>query len=66
MVRALWLCGFTGGFLMIAPKLRESLLESGISGVAFVQSHSPFSYVVLGIVALGGLAVTVASGSAPR
>ena len=66
MVRALGLCGFTGGFLMIAPKLRENLFDAGMGGVAFVQSHSPYSYVVLGVVALGGLTVTLASGSAPR
>lgn len=50
------LVGLGGGFLMISPPLRESLMDVAGRGQQIVQAYQPFSYVGLGavlIVALG-------------
>ena len=66
MTRALGLFGFTGGFLVVSPGLRQSLIDAATTSLAFVHSHSPYSYVGLAIVAMGGVTLTLASGSSPR
>jgi hypothetical protein len=66
MARALGLFGFTGGFLVISPELRQTLVDLANSGMIFVQSHSPYSYAGIALVAFGGVTVTVVSGSRLR
>ena len=66
MARALGLFGFTGGFLVISPQLRQALVDLASGGVSFVQNHSPYSYVGIALVAFGGVTVTLVSGSSPR
>ena len=66
MARALGLFGFTGGFLVIPPQLRQTLVDVAYSSMAFVQSHSPYSYVGIVLLALGGVTVTLVSGSSLR
>lgn len=63
MARVLGLFGFTGGFLVISPQLRQALVDLAGSGATFVQNHSPYSYVGLALVAFGGVTVTLVSGS---
>ncbi len=66
MARALGLCGFTGGFLIISPNLRETLLDALTRGFGLVQQYSPYSYVGLVLLAFGGVTVTLVSGSSAR
>lgn len=66
MARALSLFGFTGGFLMISPQLRQTLLQSAWTSAGFVQNYSPYSYIGIALVVLGGVALMLASGSAAR
>lgn len=66
MARALGLFGFTGGFLVISPQLRQVLVDLANGSAAFVQSHSPYSYVGLALLAFGGVTVTLVSGSTLR
>ena len=66
MARALSLFGFTGGFLVISPQLRQSLVDLANSSAGFVQNHSPYSYVGIALLAFGGVTVTLVSGSSLR
>ena len=66
MARVLGLFGFTGGFLIISPQLRQTLLDAAGSSLAFVQSHSPYSYVGIVLLAFGGITITLVTGSSPR
>ena len=66
MARVLGLFGFTGGFLIISPQLRQTLLDAAGSGLAFVQSHGPYSYIGIALLAFGGVTITLVTGSSPR
>ena len=66
MARALGMFGFTGGFLIISPQLRQTLIDAANSSLTFVQNHSPYSYVGIVLLAFGGVTVTLVSGSNPR
>jgi len=49
MARAISLFGFSGGFLMLSPKLRQSLADSMQGGVQSLDQNSPWSYVGVGV-----------------
>ncbi|HEY2018763.1 MAG TPA: hypothetical protein VGH38_34900 [Bryobacteraceae bacterium] len=66
MVRALCLFGMTGGFLVISPKLRDSVLETFSQAATGMAEHSPYSYVALGVVVLLILMFVISRGSAVR
>jgi hypothetical protein len=66
MARALGIFGFTGGFLVISPALRQTLVEASSSGLAFIHNYSPYSYIGLVAVGMGAVALTLVSGSSPR
>ena len=66
MVRILALFGLATGFLIISPKLRDGVLDTFASGVQGVQHYSPYSYVVLAMVAVGSFMVSLKRGSQPR
>lgn len=66
MARALGLFGFTGGFLIISPNLRQMVLDAFGNSLSFVQNYSPFSYVGIVVVVFGLVTVTLVSGSRPR
>ncbi len=66
MARVLGLFGFTGGVLIISPQLRQTLMEAAGSSLSFVQSHSPYSYIGLVVLAFGGVTITLVTGSSPR
>jgi len=66
MARFLGICGFTGGFLLISPQLRQALIDRAFESVALLHQYSPFSYGVLALVAFGGVSLAVMSGSKPR
>jgi hypothetical protein len=58
--------GFTGGFLIISPQFRQTLMDAAASSLTFVQNYSPYSYVGIVLLAFGGVTVTLVSGSSPR
>ena len=66
MARVLGLFGFTGGFLVVSPGLRQSLIDAVSIGSSFIQSHGPYSYIGLGVVGMGAVTLILASGSNPR
>lgn len=66
MTRALGLCGFAGVFLLISPQLREAVVDRAGSSITLMHQYSPYSYVGLVLVILGGATVTLVSGSTPR
>ncbi len=66
MTRVLGLFGFTGGFLVISPALRETLMNIANTTMGLVHQYSPYSYVGIVLVAFGGVTLTLVSGSSAR
>lgn len=66
MSRAISLIGFGGIFLMISPKIRESLAECFQSGANRLDQHSPWSYVAVCVALLLGFMIFMSRASAPR
>lgn len=66
MARALGWFGFTGGFLIISPNLRQMLLDAFQSGLGLVQQYTPYSYLAIVLAVFGGVSLTLVSGSKPR
>jgi hypothetical protein len=66
MIRAVGLFGLGGGFLMISPKLRETLYESASAVVASMERYSPYSYIGAGVGLMCLLMLTLYKASAPR
>jgi hypothetical protein len=66
MLRTLALFGLATGFLSISPDLRNGVMGALGSAVQSIEHYSPYSYVTLGIVALGSFMVSLKRGSQPR
>jgi hypothetical protein len=66
MIRGISLTGMAGGFLLISPSLRQDLADAGTQSLAYLNAHSPFSYVAAAVAAIGMLALLVRSAEAPR
>ena len=66
MLRAFSLLGMTGGFLIISPGLRETILTGFAQAAAGLDRYSPYSYIIVAIALLGGLMIAFARSSAPR
>ena len=66
MLRILGLFGFTGGFLVISPAMRNAILDIGAMVGNFVQDHSPYSYVAAAILVFGGITLTLLTGQQAR
>jgi hypothetical protein len=58
--------GMAGGFLWLSPSLRESLGDVALQSLAFLDAHSPLSYLAVGAAALATLFMLVRSVEAPR
>jgi hypothetical protein len=56
MLRAISLLGMAGGFLLISPSLRGSVLSGLGQATLEMSKYSPYSYIVLAL-ALGTAAV---------
>jgi hypothetical protein len=68
MARILGVFGFTGGFLMISPDLRQGLLAGIHFADSFLQNYSPYSYLAVAVIVLirqKNSWVTSGSGSLP-
>lgn len=66
MVRALSLFTMAGGFLMISHNLRDSLLGGFAQAGVTMDQHSPYSYIALGVSAVGALMIFLNKASQPR
>ena len=66
MIRVLAMMGLGGGFLVISPPFRMTVLNGIGSAVNTLNYYSPLSYIALGIVLIGGAAFSVYSPPRPR
>ena len=66
MIRILALFGMAAGFLMISPKLRDTVFSAFSSSVQGLDQYSPYSYVALAVVVLSTFVVSLKRGSQPR
>ena len=66
MIRALSLSAMTGTFLMISPKLRESVAGGYNQAGLTLEQNSPYSYIILGVVVIIGLMILVSRSAQPR
>jgi hypothetical protein len=66
MTRAIGMMGMGGLFLLISPKLRDSLMGGLASGIIGMDKYSPYSYVGLVALTLVALMFYVSRASAPR
>jgi hypothetical protein len=58
--------GLGGGFLLISPTLRSSVMEDINAGFSFMEVHSPYSYVGAGVAGLAMVLMMLVRGSRPR
>jgi hypothetical protein len=56
----------TGGFLIVSPGLRGTLLNAFAQAAAGLDKYSPFSYAGVALALAGGLLAAFSKGSAPR
>ena len=66
MLKALGAFGLGAVFLLISAELRSSLAEEIDAILNYLSSHSPASYIVLGLAGLGGAMVWVYRAAQPR
>jgi len=57
MIRFLGMISMGGGFLMISPSLRGTAMQGFSFVVTLIDHSSPYSYVLLGLALLCGLAL---------
>jgi hypothetical protein len=66
MLRALGIFGLLGGFLIISPAFRETLMGDLASGLDRMAQNSPWSYVGAGVLTLVLLMVYMYRTAQPR
>jgi hypothetical protein len=66
MARLLGLFGFTGGFLVISPEMRQTLWKGFHLADIFLQNHSPYSYLGVVVLVFGGVTMTLLAGQKPH
>lgn len=66
MARFLGLFVFGAAFLFISPSLRGSAMDGLGALAAYTSDYSPYSYIVLGILVLGGITLTLRTGQTAR
>jgi len=66
MIRVLAMMGLAGGFLAISQPFRMTVLNGIGSAVNTLNQYSPLSYIALGIVLLGGAALSMHSTARPH
>jgi hypothetical protein len=60
------LFGLGGGFLIISPELRDSVMDVGARGQQLLQANQPYSYVGVGAVVVVALGIYMYRCSQPR
>jgi len=66
MLRALSMFALGGGFLMISPKLRLTLMDNLNTGVISMDAHAPYSYAGLVMLILLCFFFSLSRGAQPR
>jgi len=66
MIRFFAVIAFGAVFVIISPPLRLQLMGSLETAVGSMEQHSPYSYVGLGVLAIGGFIVSLSRSAAPR
>ncbi len=66
MLRALALTGMGGGFMVISPSFRMTVLTGIGAAVNALNNYSPFSYIAVGLLLLCGAAYSVYAPARPR
>jgi hypothetical protein len=66
MVRAFAMFGLGGIFLLISPKLRDSVQLAIGSLYTGMQVYAPFSYVAFGLLVIGAVVTSFYRGAQPR
>lgn len=55
MIRMIGLIGMAGGFLVISPGMRQTGLNGGLKLAAYLDSHSPYSYIAVTLAMVGAM-----------
>jgi len=66
MIRTIGLLGMAGGFVMISPNLRVEAGDALLQSAAYLNAHSPYSYLLFAGVAVAILTLLARSATAPR
>jgi len=66
MIRMIGLIGMAGGFFVISPGMRQAGLENGLKMAAYLDSHSPYSYVVVTMAMVGAMVLLARSAKVRR
>lgn len=66
MARLLAVGGFSGGFLVISPGLRQTVLDGIGFATHLIQQYSPWSYAAVVVAIFGGITVTLLTGQNGR
>ena len=66
MTRTIALFGLGILFLIISSKLRDTFFGVLAGGVHGLEYYAPYSYVALGVVAVGSFMLSVSRSSQPR
>lgn len=61
MIRTIGLIGMAGGFLVISAPMRQAALQTGLGMAAYLDSHSPYSYVVVTAAIVGTMVLLARS-----
>lgn len=57
---------FAGGFLVISSSFRGWVMDAFNALVTYTGAYSPYSYVVMALIALAGITLTLRTGQAAR
>jgi len=49
------LIGMAGGFLVISPGMRQTGLDGGLKLATYLDSHSPYSYILVTMAMVGAM-----------
>ncbi len=66
MIRAIGIFGFAGGFVLLSPALRDALGQAALQSTAYLNAHSPYSYIGVVAAAFGIMALLARSATSLR
>jgi hypothetical protein len=59
MIRTMGFVAMAGGFLIISPGMRQGGFEAGLKMAAYLDNHSPYSYIAIAA-AMAGMLILLA------
>ncbi len=66
MLRTVGILAFAGGFVLISAELRQMAADGALQVAAYLNAHSPYSYVGTAAGVLGVMALLARGVSSPR